>query len=246
MVVERVIIPMGSNHKIHVEEKKAKTMASLLKSIIRYIIYFLTIMIVLDLLDIQTAPILASAGIIGLAVGFGAQNLVRDVITGFFLIFEDQFSIGDYIAVAGVEGIVEEIGFRTTKIRDFGGQLHIVPNGSIDKVTNFVTGNMRVLVEVMISYDEDVERVLHVLDACCVKAAQDLDVITDGPRVLGVQELADSGIKILIWAKTKPMEQWAISRELRKRVKEAFDEENITIPYPHFVIVSDRKQLHDE
>jgi moderate conductance mechanosensitive channel len=242
-LIDRIFIPVAENKKIRMEEKKAKTLSALTKSIVRYLIVFILGLIILDIFGIQTAPILASAGILGLAIGFGAQNLVRDVITGFFLILEDQFSIGDYIEAAGVDGTVEEIGFRTTRIRDFGGQLHIIPNGSIDRVTNYVTGNMRVLVEVQVAYKEDIEKVLSVLGEMCAKATEDIEVITDGPRVLGVTDLADSGVKILLWAKTKPMEQWGVTREIRRRAKLALDEANIEIPFPHMVIVGDGKSI---
>jgi small conductance mechanosensitive channel len=241
--IEKIFLPATNSHRIKIEEKKAKTLSALVKSVIRYAVFFIISLIILDIIGIQTAPILASAGILGLAIGFGAQNLVKDVITGFFLILEDQFAVGDYIEAAGVDGTVEEIGFRTTKIRDFGGQLHIIPNGLIERVTNYVTGNMRVLVEVQVSYKENLEKVLEVLTEMCTQAAAEIEVITDGPRVLGVTDLADSGVKILLWAKTKPMEQWAITREIRRRAKEALDKAGIEIPYPHMVIVSDGKSI---
>ena len=230
MIVDKFIAPVSGVSRIRMEEKKAKTINSLLKSILRYFIYFLTAMIILDTFNIQTAPIIASAGILGLAVGFGAQNLVKDVITGFFLIFEDQFSIGDYIDAAGVDGTVEEIGFRTTKIRDFGGQLHIVPNGSFDKVTNYAEGDMRVLVKVQVAYPENIDKVLDVLEKMCEVAAEEIEVVTTGPKVLGLQDLADSGVEILLWAKTQPMEQWGVTRQLRKRAYDAIKDAGIEMP----------------
>ncbi len=242
-LVDRVFIPAAENNRVKIDEKKAKTLSALVKSVVNYAIFFIVILIVLDIFGIQTAPILASAGILGLAVGFGAQSLVKDVITGFFIILEQQFSVGDYIKAAGVDGIVEELGFRTTKIRDFGGELHIIPNGLIDKVTNYVTGNMRVLVSVQIAYKENVDKALEVLSDMCAKAAEEIEVIKEGPRVLGVTELADSGVKILLWAKTLPMEQWGVSREITKRAKLALDEAGIEIPFPHMVIVGDEKSI---
>jgi len=227
--------PLLKNH--YWQEKRAKTLNTLLKSVLRYLIYFISALIILDLFKLPTASILASAGIIGLAIGFGAQNLVRDCITGFFLIFEDQFAVGDYIAAGGVEGIVEEIGFRVTKIRDFGGQLHFIPNGSIDRVSNFSSGNMRVMFDIQVSYDTDIEHAIKVLSDECRQIAAANATIVEGPSVLGVQELADSGVKLLIWAKTVPMEQWAACREIRRRLKERLDKEGIEIPYPHTVII---------
>ncbi len=237
VLIDKVFHPPLKDRKPYWEEKKAKTLSSLLKSILRYSVYFFTVLIVLELFKLPTASILTGAGIMGLAVGFGAQNLVRDVITGFFLIFEDQFAIGDYIGAAGVEGIVEEVGFRATRIRDFGGQLHIIPNGSIDKVSNFSSGNMRVMVEISIAYEESIDQASQVLAEVCQSMAAENPHIVEGPQVLGVQELSDSGVRLLLWAKTHPMEQWSVARELRRRAKERLDQAGIQIPYPHTVII---------
>lgn len=236
VLIDRLLEPPSrKNHSL--QAKRAKTLSTLLKSVLRYLVYFISALIILDLFKLPTASLLASAGIIGLAVGFGAQNLVRDVITGFFLIFEDQFAVGDYIAAGGVEGIVEEIGFRVTKIRDFGGQLHFIPNGGIDKVSNFSNGNMRVLFDIQISYNADIEHAISALSDECGKIAAASETIVEGPRVLGVQELTSSGVKLLVWAKTVPMEQWGAGREIRRRLKERLDKEGIEIPCPHTVII---------
>lgn len=237
VLIDKIFHPPDASGKGYFVEKKAKTLGALLKSILRYSVYFVSLLIILEMFQLPTASILTSAGILGLAVGFGAQNLVRDVITGFFLIFEDQFSVGDYIAAAGVEGVVEEIGFRTTKIRDFGGQLHIIPNGIIEKISNYSSGNMRVMLEIQIAYEENVERAIGVLEAACQALAAEDPNIVEGPRVLGVQDLADSGVRLLLWAKTLPMEQWGVARKLRQRAKEQLDLAGIEIPYPRTVVI---------
>lgn len=220
-----------------VETPRGRTLAIILKSVLRYGVDFFAAMSILPLFDIQPTSILAGAGIVGLAVGFGAQNLVRDIITGFFILYEDQFSVGEYIATAGVSGVVEELGLRVTKLRDFGGEVHIIPNGAIDKVTNFSRGKMRALVKIGVAYEEDVDRVRAVLEEVAQEAARDLaDKIEEGPTVLGITDFGPSEVVFSVLAKTKPMEQWAVERELRRRIKLAFEREGIEIPYPKHVI----------
>ncbi|RKO68005.1 mechanosensitive ion channel family protein [Desulfofundulus salinus] len=222
-----------------VDGRRAQTLRTLLKSGLRYTVYFIAMVTILNLFGVRVEAILAGAGVVGLAVGFGAQNLVRDVITGFFLLLEDQFAVGDYITAAGVSGTVEEMGLRVTRLRDFGGELHIIPNGQITQVTNHSRGNMRALVEVGVAYEEDLDRVTAVLQQVCEQAARDMaDIIAEGPHVLGVVNFGQSDVVIRIIAYTKPMQQWYVERELRRRIKEAFDRENIEIPYPRRVVLS--------
>lgn len=220
-------------------ERRRNTLRMLLKSFLRYSIYFFAVMVILSIFNVPIASLLAGAGIIGLAIGFGAQSLVKDIINGFFVLFEDQFGVGDYIKTAGVEGIVEEIGLRTTSIRNFGGEQHVVPNGEITQVTNYSSGNMRVMVDVGVTYEESPSHVIEELEKLCGEIAKEKkDVITDGPTVLGVQELASSSIVIRVWAKVIPMEQWQMSRYIKRRIKEHLDETGIEIAYPHMVLMS--------
>lgn len=224
--------------RFKMESRKAKTLDVLLKSVLRYAIYFLVGIAIIDALGVPTTSIIASAGIVGLAVGFGTQGLVKDVLTGFFILFEDQFSVGDYVETAGLAGVVEEVGLRVTKLRDFSGVLHIIPNGAIDKVTNHNRGNMRAMIDVSVAYEEDPDRVRSVLDAVANAMAADTPTIVEGPRVLGIADLADSAVVFRLWARTLPMEQWGVERELRRRIKVAFDREGIEIPYPRRVIIA--------
>ncbi|HSH34956.1 mechanosensitive ion channel family protein [Schnuerera sp.] len=223
-----------------IDEKKINTLTAVLKNIIKYIIYFIGTVIILDMFNINTSSILATAGIGGLAIGFGAQSLVKDVITGFFILFEDQFSVGDYITIDSYEGIVEELGVRVTKLRDFSGELHIIPNGNINTVTNKTRGAMRALVNVSIAYEEDIDKAIKVLEEVCNKLKESNASIVEGPTILGVSDLGDSGVDITIIAKTKPMDQWSVERALRKNIKEAFDKENIEIPYQKMVIIDNK------
>jgi small-conductance mechanosensitive channel len=236
LLVDRALMPR-KQFGFYLDERKIKTLSPLLKSILRYTIDFMATVAVLRIFNIPTESIIATAGIGGLAIGFGAQNLVKDVITGFFIIFEDQFSVGDYIEAAGISGIVEEMGLRVTKVRDFGGQLHILPNGEITKVTNHSRGNMRAMVDVRIPYEVDIDKAMAVIDRVCKELKQKREDITEGPSVLGVNELSDSGIYIRVWATTLPMQQWSLERQLRKEIKEAFDQEGIEIPYPKMVLI---------
>lgn len=225
------------NFKYKIEERKSNTLAVILKSVAKYVIYFIGFIPILEEFGIKTTSILATAGIGGLAIGFGAQNLVKDIITGFFILFEDQFSVGDYIKVGEFEGIVEAMGIRVTKIRDFSGALHIIPNGNIQTVTNRTRGAMRAWVDVGIAYEEDIDKAISVLNNISKEIAKNNSNIVEGPTVLGVSNLGESDVVLSVIAKTKPMEQWAVERELRKKIKEAFDREGIEIPYPRRVII---------
>ncbi len=215
---------------------KLYTLKALIKSVFRYFIFFIFVIMVLWELNIDYTPILASAGILGLAVGFGAQSLISDILSGFFLIIEGQLSVGDYITAGSYSGVVEEVGLRTTRLRDFSGEQHIIPNGRIEVVTNHNTGNMRAMVDVDVAYEEDLGRVEQVLMEAAEEFSQAFSQVKQGPIVLGVVALADSGITIRVVAYTEPMEQWSIERKLRKAIKDRFDQENIEIPYPRRVI----------
>jgi len=218
------------------ERRRAQTLEILLQSVLVYVIFFLAGLTILQIFNINTSAILASAGILGLAIGFGAQNLVKDTISGFFILLEDQFNVGDYVETAGVAGTVEEIGLRTCKIRQWTGQLHIIPNGQITKVTNYNRGKMLAVVTVGIAYEEDIDKAIEVMQKVCAKAHQEIEAIVDSPQVQGVTELADSSVSIRIIVPTIPGEQWAVERELRRRLKYALDLAGIEIPYPRRVI----------
>lgn len=237
-VINRVVDRTFKNRKKSNELmtiSRANTLGEILKSVIRYTLYFIAIMTILDMF-INTASILATAGIGGVAIGFGAQSLVKDMITGFFILFEDQYALGDYVKIGDYEGIVEELGVRVTKLRDFSGELHIIPNGNIQVVTNRTRGAMRALVEVTIAYEEDIDKAIKVLEKMCLAIKEGNDTILEGPSIMGVTDLAEYGFKLRIVAKTQPMDQWSLEREIRKKVKETLDKENIEIPYPRIVI----------
>ncbi|MGM0470658.1 MAG: mechanosensitive ion channel family protein [Bacillota bacterium] len=219
-------------------QQRNDTLETVLESATRYILYFIGVTMSLEVLGIPTTSVLAGAGVIGLAVGFGAQSLVKDVITGFFILFEKQFVIGDYIKVADKEGIVDEIGLRVTKVKNFDGDLHIIPNGNIGQVTNLTANSRRVLVDAAIDYDQDIQEATAVLENLCEEIKEEYsDIINDGPKVLGVQELAASSVNIRIVAMAEAMESWQMQRTIKQKVKERFDEVGIDIPYNHLTVV---------
>lgn len=239
------VLSMNGHEKLHFDENKKKTLAGLLKSIVRYVTYFMAAVNILEILGIKTESLLTAAGIGGLAVGFGAQNLVKDVISGFFIIFEDQYNVGDYVETAGVEGTVDEIGLRTTRLRDFGGQLHIIPNGEITRVTNHSRGVMRARVNVNITYEEDLDHALAALQEVCEQVKAKREDIVEGPTILGVSNLGPTEVVITILARTLPMQQWGVERELRKAILEKFEKEGIEIPYPRMVYIKRENKGED-
>ncbi|MGE5579104.1 MAG: mechanosensitive ion channel family protein [Bacillota bacterium] len=206
---------------LHVSDSRGKTLAGLLSSALRYAMGTVVLLTILDLVGIDTSALLGGAAILGVAVGFGAQNLVRDIITGFFIIYERQYDVGDYITAADVSGVVEEIGLRTTRLRDWSGEVHVIPNGLIDKTTNRSKAGSRALVRVILSHEADIRKAMAQMQEVCDQMAREHPVITDGPIVLGISNIDLAGVEIQIWARTKPLEQWAIERELRLRLKEA-------------------------
>lgn len=215
---------------------RMKTLGTLVNSILTYGIFFIAALMILETFNVNTTAILASVGVLGLAVGFGAQNLVKDVISGFFIIFEDQFRVGEFVEAGGATGIVEEIGLRTTKIKRWTGHLEIIPNGSIARIVNYNRSNMLAVCVVGIAYEMDIDKAQEVLRSISEKAYQEIEAIVEVPVVQGVIELADSSIKIRVIASTIPGEQWAVERALLARFKKGLDEAGIEIPYPRRVI----------
>ncbi|MEW6523538.1 MAG: mechanosensitive ion channel family protein [Bacillota bacterium] len=237
LVVANPLLKRALARGAGLEEKRLKTLETLLVSLLQYSVGLAALLAILAVLGIDTTSILAGAGIIGLALGFGAQNLVRDIITGFFIVFEDQFSVGDYVTAGGESGIVEEMGLRVTKIRDFAGNLHVIPNSNITHTANHSRGNMRAMVDVAVAYEEDIERVTHILNQTAGELARTNPAIREGPTVLGLAKLGESEMVFRIIARTEPMAQWAVEREILRAVKLAFDRQGIEIPYPRRVQV---------
>lgn len=218
--------------------RREQTLKNLSKNVLSYVLVFIVIMMILDTFDVPIRTMLAGAGVAGLAIGFGAQSLVRDVIAGFFIIFEDQFSVGDYIETGKIEGDVEVIGLRTTKLRSFYGQTYVIPNGSIEVVTNYSASNGFSMVEINIPYESDIVKVEKMIDDILLTLPGKYDFFIGTPEINGVQALELSNYVIRIRAETEPVMQWAGARAIRKEVKEHLFERGIEIPSPRMVIYS--------
>lgn len=227
---------------LRTSERREATMQKLLDNILTYVVYFIAFIMILSTLTIDVSAMLAGAGIVGLAVGFGAQSLVKDVITGFFIIFEDQFSVGDFVRIGQFEGNVEEIGLRTTKIKNWTGELHIIPNGSIIEVTNFSLHNSMAVVDLSLSYEGDIEKAERVIGDHLKDFADKHEEVVKAPEILGVQSLAASEVTLRIVAETLPMKHFLIARVLRKELKELLDQHGIEIPYPRLVMYSRQEE----
>ncbi|WP_139378310.1 mechanosensitive ion channel family protein [Mesobacillus jeotgali] len=223
---------------IRVSERRETTLQKLLENILTYVVYFISIMTILSALTIDVKAMLAGAGIVGLAVGFGAQSLVKDIITGFFIIFEDQFSVGDYVRISQFEGTVEEIGLRTTKIKSFTGEINILPNGSIVEVTNFSLYNSVAVLDIGIAYEGDIEYAEKVIQEYLETTTDKYPELVKTPELLGVQQFAASEVILRIVAETLPMKHWYMGRKLRKDIKLVLDENGIEIPFPRMVMYS--------
>jgi len=217
-------------------KKRTDTLLSVFIGVGRILIIIVVVVMILSELDIPIAPVLAGFGIAGIAVGFGAQYLIRDLIAGIFVLLENQYRVGDWASVAGVDGMVEEISLRKTVLRDFDGTVHHVPNGEIKVASNLTKKFGRVNLDISVAYDTDLDHAISVINRVGQELAADENwskVVIRTPRALGVNKLGDSGIDIKIMGDIKPMQQWAVMRELRLRLKKAFDAEGIEIPWPH-------------
>lgn len=228
--------------KLQFEQRRVDTLRVLINNVTSYTIYFLAILLVLKQLSFDLQPVLVSAGVLGLAVGFGAQSLVRDIITGFFIIFEDQFAVGDVVTINNLTGTVQEIGLRITRIRSWTGEVHILPNGTITQVTNFSLQNTLAVVDVSIAYEEDIEHVESVIAEVARRAKEQMEEIVNDPQVLGVHAFGPSEVIIRVTAECKPNAHHAVTRKLRAMIKSEFDARGIEIPYPKVVTVSQVKE----
>lgn len=222
------------------DSKRAVTMSKLIKSAARYSIYFIALLMIMDRLGVNMTPVLAGAGILGLAIGFGAQNLVRDIITGFFLIFENQLEVGDYVQINGkIKGTVEEIGLRVTKIREWNQRLHYISNGEITQVTNYNRDRMRAIVAVTVPYESDLGRVHEVLEEVCqVIHKRFSPYLLEEPSVFGVTNIEKDGVQFTVTALSDPQEVWRIERELRKTIITAFQQHDIEVAYPRQILIN--------
>jgi small conductance mechanosensitive channel len=213
-----------------VRAQQLRTMASVINSVGTFVIVFLALMQILPVLGINMGPLLASAGIAGLAIGFGAQTLVKDVINGFFILFENQYDLGDVVKIGGVAGTVESMTLRRTVLRDMDGTLHTIPNSEIKIVSNLTRDWAQVAIQVAVDYTESSERVIQLLKEVGQEVRNDphyADLLVADPEVPGIERVAGSEVDYLMLVKTKPGQQYAITRELRRRIKQCFEQNHI-------------------
>ncbi|HEX9879789.1 MAG TPA: mechanosensitive ion channel family protein [Candidatus Binatia bacterium] len=216
--------------------KRVTTLTGVLRTIAVGVVWTVIIVIVLAQLGLNVGPIIAGAGIIGLAVGFGAQNLVRDVISGFFIILENQIRVGDVAVINGTGGLVEAVTFRTVILRDLSAIVHVFPNGTINTLSNLTKGWSAYVLDMGVAYKEDTDRVVEVMRRVDEEMRADPEhgpFMLEPIEVFGVDDFADSAVVIKARLKTQPIRQWFIGREYRRRIKKAFDAVGIEIPFPH-------------
>lgn len=217
-------------------ENRAKTLSAIISSTIAVILSVVALFMILSEMGQDIGPLLAGAGVVGIAVGFGAQSLVKDLFSGIFILLEDQYNKGDVVKIAGISGLVEEINLRRTILRDLEGIVHSIPNGHITTSSNYTRDWARVKLDISVGYNEDMDKVFAVINRIGNELAKDeyfKDLIKTPPQVLRVQNFGDSGIDVRILGDVHPMKQWEVTGELRKRLKKAFDDEGIEIPWPH-------------
>ncbi len=222
-------------------EKRSDTLTDVIHRTAWVVAFAAAILTILPELGINIAPLLAGAGIAGLAIGFGAQNLVKDTLNGIFIMVENQYGKGDVVNIAGIGGLVEDVNLRRTVLRDLDGTVHSIPHGEVATSSNLTKGWSRVNMNVGVAYGEDLDRVAAVIDRVGERLAEDPDfgpLILTPPKFLRVNDFGDSSIEIKIMGETQPKSQWDVMGELRKRLKRAFDEEGIEIPFPHRTIVT--------
>ena len=222
---------------------RAETIGGVLRSIASVAIWAIAVVMILGEFAINLGPLIAGAGIVGVALGFGAQKLVQDFLSGIFMLIEDQYGLGDIVDAGEAIGVIEGITLRTTRLRDINGTVWHIPNGSISRIGNQSQQWARALIDVGVAYDTDVPTAIELIERVAVDMSYESgwsELVLERPEVWGVQALADSEVTIRLVVKTRPGQQWKVEREIRKRLKAAFDTEGIEIPFPHRVVYTRR------
>ena len=242
-LIEKSLTPLKKSKNYKKRISRANTLIPLLRSVSKYVIYFISGVMVLRELGVDTTAIIASAGVVGLAIGFGAQSLVKDMLSGAFLLFEGIISVGDSVTVGEHSGTVEVVGLRNIHLRKFSGELRVIPYGEVTSFGNFNKGYMRAIVEVGIAYEQDVERGMKALEEITNKwTEENKDIVLEPPIVQGVLSLGSSDVTLRIAIKVKPMTHWGAERELKRRIKDTFDKKGIEIPFPRQVVYLRREK----
>lgn len=238
-ISNRIVAPFKRSELDEEGMKRADTLASLIRYVLVTGAFSVGLVMILGEFGIEIGPILAAAGVVGLAVGFGAQSLVQDVISGFFIILEDMIRVGDVVVIADKGGLVEKVNLRMVILRDLAGNVHYVRNGHINVVTNMTKEYSRYVFDVGVAYREDPDEVIAVIKEVDAGLREDEEYkadILEPIEILGLDKFGDSAIIIKARTKTKPIKQWRVAREFNRRLKKAFDERNIEIPFPHVTL----------
>jgi moderate conductance mechanosensitive channel len=217
-------------------EQRIDALSSVLRSVVTFVIWLVALLMCLGEVGIDLAPLLAGAGVLGVAIGFGSQSLVRDFLSGMFILIEDQFGVGDIVDLGEASGTVEAVSLRTTRLRAVDGTVWHMPNGEITRVGNMSQHWSRALLDVEVAYDTDLEHARRVIKRVADELWREDTSVLDEPEMWGVEQLGASGIALRLVVKTTPSAQWKVSRELRERIKLAFDEEGIEIPFPQQMV----------
>jgi len=221
------------------EKLREDTIIGLFSAVLRVGIILIAVMVLLSELGLEIGPLLAGAGVAGFAIGFGAQNLIKDFIAGVFIVFENQYRVGDVVELNGVSGTVKKISMRITVLRDLDGNVHYIPNGSIEKATNMTMEYASINLDIRVAYEADIDKVRDVVNQVGTELAKDKDwkeYILTAPYYARLNGFGDSSVNIKIFGKVLPAKQWSVEGELRRRLKIAFDKNKITIPYPQRVV----------
>jgi small-conductance mechanosensitive channel len=229
--------------------QRAETLGRVFRYMVAVVVWLVAVTVVLAELGVSVAPILGAAGVVGLAVGFGAQSLVKDYFTGFFILLENQIRQGDVVKLADHAGLVEEVTLRYVRLRDYDGNVHFVPNGEISTVVSFSRAFAYAVVDVGVAYREDVDEVMRVMHAVAVELRADGEHgkrIIEAFELAGVERWDDSAVIIRGRFKVMPLEQWTVRREYLRRLKKAFDEKGIEIPYPHLTVYAGQAKAERE
>jgi len=240
VIAGRLFALIGRRRKMDEEYKKrADTLSAVIGYLISATVIIVAALMILAELDIQIGPILAAAGVAGLAVGFGAQHLVQDIISGFFILLDDEIRVGDVVQIADKSGLVERLNLRMVVLRDLSGNVHYVRNGKIDVVTNMTKDYSRYVFDIGVAYREDVDEVIQVIKQVDEELRSDPVFgpdILEPIEILGLDQFAQSAVIVKARTKTKPIKQWGVAREFNRRLKKKFDEQNIEIPFPHMTV----------
>ena len=236
-LIEKSLTPLKKSKNYKKRISRANTLIPLLQSVSKYVIYFIAGVMVLRELGVDTTAIIASAGVVGLAIGFGAQSLVKDVLSGAFLLFEGAISVGDSVNVGEHSGTVEVIGLRNIHLRKYSGELRVIPYGEVNSFGNFNRGYMRAIVKVGVAYEQDVEKGMKILEEIANKwAEENKDIVLEAPVIQGILSLGSSEVTLRVAIKVKPLTHWGAERELKRRIKDTFDKKGIEIPFPRQVV----------